>query len=94
MRLGSRFLELQLTILLTELGQLDMSFPIKQACRQAFAAMQANARPQTTTPGYREAKAKWTTLQPEGRLGVRFHACNSLTYETNAFFDTLMSKRV
>jgi hypothetical protein len=91
MRLGSRFLELQLTILLTELGQLDMSFPIKQACRQAFAAMQANARPQTTTPGYREAKAKWTALQPEGRSGVRLHAPNSLTYETNAFFDTLMS---
>jgi hypothetical protein len=90
MRLGSRFLELQLCMLLRDEGELQPHFPLKQACRQAFAAMQANARPHTTTPGFEAAKAKWQALQPAGYNGVRLWASNSLTYETNAFFSTLL----
>jgi hypothetical protein len=92
MREGSKFLSLQLRLVLQASGgRLAPDFPLKQACRQAFAAMQANARPHTTTPGYVQAMDKWRALRPANHQGARLFAPNSLTYESNAYFSTLMS---
>ena len=64
-------------------------FPIKKAVTQAIAAMQKGARPQIVLPGYKEARTVWKKIHPHE--GVRVQAPNSLTYASNAFYDTLLS---
>ncbi len=67
------------------------AFPLKKAVTQAFAAMQKGARPQNVTPGYGDAAMEWEALYPRAEHGVRLQSYNSLTYESNAYFDTLLS---
>ncbi len=66
-------------------------FPLKKAVTQAFAAMQKGARPQNVTSGYHEAAMEWETLYPRAVHGIQLQAPNSLTYASNAYFNTLLS---
>ncbi len=85
---ASKFLELQLrTLLDASAGRLPEDFPVKIAVTQAFAAMQAKARPQKPAQGYEGAK-KVFERQKYG--GISVLAPNSLTYESNAYFSTLL----
>ena len=97
MRNGSRFLELQLRLfkLLRNGGAAGAAafppaFDWKTASRQACASMQKNARPRITTPGYDAADAIWQQQHPRSVHGVELLSGNSLTYETNAYFNTLL----
>jgi len=89
-RLGSRFLELQLRMLL-DAGTFPDDFPWSRAVCQAFAAMQARANPTKPCVGYYEADVVWQKLHPRSQHGVHLVAANSLTYESNAYYSTLLS---
>ena len=82
MRNGSRFLELQLRLLLQNGGAaFPPAFDWKTASRQACASMQKNARPRITTPGYDAADAIWQQQHPRSVHGVELPvlSSNSLT---------------
>ena len=94
MRCGSRFLEMQVRLVLSDSGGVvPNDFPWKLVVCQAFAAMQTRANPQKKTPKYDEAKVLWRDLTvPEGSPpSVTLQAANSLTFESNAYYRTLLS---
>ncbi len=85
---ASKFLELQLrTLLDASAGRLPEDFLIKTAVAQAFSAMQAKPRPDIVIQGYEGAKK---VFQKQNYGGIKVLASNSLTYGSNAYFDTLL----
>jgi len=93
MRSGSRFLEMQLRLVLADnLGVMPAGFPWKLFCCQAFAAMQTKANPLKPAPMYWEAKRAWMLLtnKPGYPPQITLQAPNSLTFESNAYYRTLL----
>ena len=92
---GSQFLELYLRQVLTSGGgRMPPDFDWEVAVRLSFTGMQTNANPRDATlvkcPGFKAAMETWQSIWPRELHGVKLVCPNSLMYEYQAYWSTLL----